>query len=68
MSSLKEILVKKIKNCIITILESGLKKNQIPHHFFEIFDEKWKGGDHPNEVEKHWGVYYSNRKPKQAMK
>ncbi|MBV67182.1 MAG: glycosyl hydrolase family 17 [Candidatus Marinimicrobia bacterium] len=43
-------------------------ENQIPHHFFEIFDEKWKGGDHPNEVEKHWGVYYSNRKPKQAMK
>ena len=44
------------------------EENQIPHHFFEIFDEKWKGGDHPNEVEKHWGVYYSNRKPKQAMK
>ena len=43
-------------------------ENQISHHFFEIFDEKWKGGDHPNEVEKHWGVYYSNRKPKQAMK
>jgi len=44
------------------------KENKIPHHFFEVFDEKWKGGDHPNEVEKHWGVYYSNRKPKDAVK
>ena len=42
-------------------------ENKIPHHFFEIFDEKWKGGEHPHEVEKHWGLYYSNRTPKQAM-
>ena len=39
-------------------------ENKIPHHFFEVFDEKWKGGDHFNEVEKHWGLIYSNRKPK----
>ena len=43
-------------------------ENRIPHHFFEVFDENWKGGDHPNEVEKHWGLYYSNRKPKDALK
>ena len=42
-------------------------ENRIPHHFFEVFDEKWKGGDHPNEVEKHWGLYYSNRKPKEVL-
>ncbi len=39
-------------------------KNKIPHHFFEIFDEKWKGGSHPDEAEKHWGIFYSNRKIK----
>ncbi len=33
---------------------------------FEAFDEKWKGGPDPKEVEKHWGLYYSNRKPKPA--
>ena len=43
-------------------------ENKISHHFFEVFDENWKGGDHPDEVEKHWGVYYSNRKPKEALK
>ena len=43
-------------------------ENRIPHHFFEVFDENWKGGDHPNEVEKHWGLYYSNRKPKDVLK
>ena len=42
--------------------------NKIPHHFFEVFDENWKGGDHPNEVEKHWGLYFSNRTPKDVLK
>ena len=36
--------------------------------FFEAFDEKWKGGDHPNEVEKHWGLFYSDRSPKHRFK
>ena len=43
-------------------------KEKIAHHFFEIFDEKWKGGEHLDEVEKHWGLYFSNREPKKAIK
>ena len=43
------------------------KTNKIPNFYFEAFDEKWKGGDHPNEVEKHWGLFYSNRTPKKGM-
>jgi len=35
--------------------------------FFEAFDENWKGGDHPDEVEKHWGLFGADRKPKAAM-
>ena len=35
--------------------------------FFEAFDEKWKGGEHPNEVEKHWGLIYSDRTPKHNL-
>lgn len=35
--------------------------------YFEAFDEPWKGGTHPNEVEKHWGLYHVNREPKQAL-
>ena len=44
------------------------KKHEITTFFFEVFDEKWKGGEHPNEVEKHWGVYNSNRTPKLIFK
>jgi exo-beta-1,3-glucanase (GH17 family) len=35
--------------------------------FFEAFDENWKGGDNPAEVEKHWGVFRADRTPKEAM-
>jgi exo-beta-1,3-glucanase (GH17 family) len=34
---------------------------------FEAFDEPWKGGDDPAEVEKHWGLFFESREPKGAM-
>ena len=34
--------------------------------FFEAFDENWKGGTHPAEVEKHWGLFRADRTPKAA--
>ena len=33
---------------------------------FEAFDENWKGGDNPDEVEKHWGLFRADRTPKIA--
>jgi exo-beta-1,3-glucanase (GH17 family) len=39
----------------------------LAHFYFQAFDEKWKGGPHPNEVEKHWGLFNSDRTPKKAM-
>jgi len=44
------------------------KQEQVVSFFFEAFDEPWKGGAHPNEVEKHWGLFYENRKPKPALR
>lgn len=38
-----------------------------PYFYFEAFDETWKGGDHPDEVEKHWGLWNSDRTPKLAV-
>lgn len=38
---------------------------------FEAFDEPWKGGGEdspPNEIEKHWGVYYEDRTPKESFR
>ena len=35
--------------------------------FFEAFDENWKGGAHPAEVEKHWGLFRADRSAKAAM-
>lgn len=34
---------------------------------FEAFDENWKGSPDPMEPEKHWGLFYANRKPKLVM-
>jgi exo-beta-1,3-glucanase (GH17 family) len=36
-------------------------------YFFEAFDENWKGGAHPDEVEKHWGLMKADRSPKAAL-
>lgn len=35
-----------------------------PYFYFCAFDENWKGGPEPAEVEKHWGVYKADRSPK----
>jgi exo-beta-1,3-glucanase (GH17 family) len=36
--------------------------------YFEAFDENWKGGPHPDEVEKHWGLFRADRSAKAAIK
>ena len=36
--------------------------------FFEAFDEPWKGDpDNPLGAEKHWGIFFVDRTPKQVM-
>ena len=42
-------------------------QQRITNLFFEAFDENWKGGAHPDEVEKHWGLFRADRRPKQAL-
>ena len=34
---------------------------------FEAFDEPWKGSSHPQEPEKHWGLFTVDRAPKLIM-
>ena len=37
--------------------------------FFEAFDEPWKGNpDEPYGAEKHWGLFFVDRTPKQVMR
>ena len=43
------------------------EQEQVLVYYFEAFDESWKGSDDPLEPEKHWGLYKTNRRPKQAM-
>lgn len=43
------------------------EKNNVLSFFFEAFDENWKGSPDPNEPEKHWGLFFADRKPKMAM-
>jgi exo-beta-1,3-glucanase (GH17 family) len=44
------------------------KEKQVVTFVFEAFDESWKGSDDPAEPEKHWGLFYINRKPKEVMR
>ncbi len=48
-------------------LTAWTRKENIPLFYFEAFDEPWKGGDDPQEVEKHWGLYRADRTPKSAV-
>ena len=40
---------------------------QILTFVFEAFDEPWKGSPHPQEPEKHWGLFKVDRTPKLVM-
>jgi len=51
-------------------LHDWIAKNRVTTFLFEAFDEPWKGGgdnSEPDEVEKHWGVFYENRQPKPSF-
>ena len=48
-------------------LRAWVARERITTFFFEAFDENWKGGGHPDEVEKHWGLYRADRTPKKAL-
>jgi exo-beta-1,3-glucanase (GH17 family) len=51
-------------------LNSWLRKNKVVTFLFEAFDESWKGGGEassPEEIEKHWGLYGEDRKPKESF-
>ncbi len=46
-------------------------ENKVISFYFTSFDEQWKGGfdgENPmDKAEKHWGLYYSDRTPKQVL-
>jgi exo-beta-1,3-glucanase (GH17 family) len=48
-------------------LTAWVASEHVPVFVFEAFDENWKGGDRPHEVEKHWGLYRADRTPKRAV-
>lgn len=40
---------------------------QVLTFVFEAFDEPWKGSAHPDEPEKHWGLFTVDRRPKPVV-
>jgi len=51
-------------------ISDWIDQNNVTTFLFEAFDEPWKGGGEkssPNEIEKHWGVFYENRTPKESF-
>lgn len=49
-------------------LLNWVDKEKIMCFVFEAFDENWKGSPDPMEPEKHWGLFYANRKPKLVIR
>ena len=49
-------------------LVNWTKKEGILAFVLEAFDEPWKGSPDKSDPEKHWGLFYENRKPKKVMK
>ena len=48
-------------------LAEWASEQKITTFMFEAFDENWKGDAHPDEVEKHWGLFRADRTPKLVM-
>ncbi len=50
-------------------LEAWARETNTTVFFFEAFDEPWKGDPNdPLGAEKHWGVFFVDRTPKQVIK
>jgi exo-beta-1,3-glucanase (GH17 family) len=50
-------------------LEEWATEANVTVFFFEAFDEPWKGDpNNPKGAEKHWGVFFVDRTPKQVMR
>lgn len=43
------------------------EENNVLTFYFEAFDEPWKGSPNPDEPEKHWGLFFENREPKEVF-
>jgi exo-beta-1,3-glucanase (GH17 family) len=64
-----EVSIKAQEQYLI-MLNDWVNKNRVTTFLFEAFDEPWKGGgetSNPSEIEKHWGVFYENRMPKESF-
>ncbi|NQV41870.1 MAG: glycosyl hydrolase family 17 [Candidatus Marinimicrobia bacterium] len=54
----------------LTAFNAWINDNQVTSFLFEAFDEPWKGGgaqSGPDVMEKHWGVFYEDRTPKESL-
>ncbi|MEK8023661.1 MAG: glycosyl hydrolase family 17 protein [Candidatus Hydrogenedentota bacterium] len=59
----------KAQKAFYEALSGWIDERKVTTFWFEAFDENWKGGgtaSGPLEVEKHWGLYTADRKPKLA--
>jgi exo-beta-1,3-glucanase (GH17 family) len=60
----------KAQETFLTQLHQWIIQNKVTTFWFEAFDEPWKGGGEqsgPDEIEKHWGLFYENRTPKPSF-
>jgi exo-beta-1,3-glucanase (GH17 family) len=60
----------KAQEVFLEEFENWVVDNKVTSFLFEAFDEPWKGGgalSGPDVMEKHWGVFYEDRTPKESL-
>jgi exo-beta-1,3-glucanase (GH17 family) len=56
-----------LQNRYVQELMAWTREEDILCFLFEAFDENWKGSDDPQEPEKHWGIYRTDRSAKPVV-
>ncbi|NUN10635.1 MAG: hypothetical protein HUU54_15785 [Ignavibacteriaceae bacterium] len=68
---IKGVVNEEAQKEFMKMIYKWVEDKKVVTYLFEAFDEPWKGGGDktgPREVEKHWGIFGEDRKPKMAFR
>jgi exo-beta-1,3-glucanase (GH17 family) len=57
-----------LQRTYVRALQKWSREQGVLTFVFEAFDEPWKGSAHPDEPEKHWGLFTVDRKAKLVLR
>ena len=60
--------MRKTRRDIMKNSGNGVTGNRLFLICLKLLTSLWKGGNRPNEAEKHWGIFNEDRTPKLVIK